>query len=81
MPRSRLPYPAEFRQQIIELARAGRTPAELSNEFGCSAQTVTNWVAQAANARPAESFFIDARRRPTASKAHPRSDDCAAQCA
>jgi transposase len=26
----------------------GRTPSELSREFGCSAQTITNWVAQAA---------------------------------
>lgn len=48
MPKSRPPYPAEFRQQIIELAQAGRTPAELSREFGCSAQTIINWVAQAA---------------------------------
>ena len=48
MPKSRPPYPAEFRQQIIELARAGRSPAELSREFGCSAQTIVNWVAQAA---------------------------------
>jgi transposase len=48
MPRSRPPYPAEFRQQIVELARVGRTPAELSREFGVSAQTVTNLVAQAA---------------------------------
>ena len=48
MPRTRPPYAAEFRQQIVELARAGRTPAELSREFGCSAQTITNWVAQAA---------------------------------
>ena len=46
MPRSRPPYPAEFRQQMIELARAGKTPAELSREFECSAQTITNWVAQ-----------------------------------
>jgi transposase len=48
MPRTRPPYPAEFRQQMIELARAGKTPTELSNEFGCSAQTISNWVAQAA---------------------------------
>ena len=48
MPRTRPPYPAEFREQIVELARAGRTPAELAREFGCSAQTVTNWIAQAA---------------------------------
>jgi len=38
--------PPQFR--IGELARADRTPAELSREFGCSAQTIPNWVAQAA---------------------------------
>ncbi|MBA2673405.1 MAG: transposase [Ramlibacter sp.] len=48
MPKSKPPYPAEFRQQIIELARAGRTPAELSREFGPSAQSISNWVAQSA---------------------------------
>ena len=30
MPRSRPPYPKEFREQIVELAKAGRTPSELS---------------------------------------------------
>lgn len=48
MPKSKPPYPAEFRQQIVELARAGRTPAELSREFGPSAQSITNWIAQSA---------------------------------
>ncbi len=48
MPRSRPPYPQEFREQIVELAKTDRTPSELSREFGCSAQTTTNWVAQAA---------------------------------
>lgn len=48
MPQSHPPYPAEFRQQIIELAHAGRTPAELSKEFGPTAQTIINWLAQAA---------------------------------
>lgn len=47
MPKSRPPYPAEFRQQMIELVRAGRSPAQLSREFGCTAQTIANWVAQA----------------------------------
>ena len=46
MPKSKPPYPAAFREQIIELARAGRTPTELAREFGCSAQAVRNWVAQ-----------------------------------
>lgn len=40
----RLPRPAEVRQQMIELARAGRTPTELAREFGVTAQTITNWV-------------------------------------
>ena len=33
MPKTHPSYPAEFRQQIIELVRADRTPAELSKEF------------------------------------------------
>ena len=47
MPRSRPPYPPEFRQQMIELVRNGRTPWELAQEFEPSAQTIMNWVAQA----------------------------------
>jgi transposase len=48
MPKTHAPYPAEFRQQIVELVRAGRTPAELADEFECSAQSIRNWVAEAA---------------------------------
>ena len=48
MPKSHQRYPAEFRQQLIELVRAGRNPEELSREFGCTAQSIRNWVAQAA---------------------------------
>jgi transposase len=47
MPKSHLPYPPEFRQQMIELVRSGRTPGELGREFECSAQTIRNWVHQA----------------------------------
>ena len=47
MPRTREPYPPEFRQQIIELVRAGRTPEELSREFEPTAQTTHNWGKQA----------------------------------
>ncbi len=46
MPRRRSPYPAEFRYQIVELVRAGRTLEELSREFEPSAQAIRNWVAQ-----------------------------------
>lgn len=46
MPKFRPPYPPEFRQQMIELVRAGRTPEELAREFEPSAQAIRNWVAQ-----------------------------------
>lgn len=46
MPRTRPPYPPEFREQIVELVRLGRTPAELSREFEPTATTIYNWVKQ-----------------------------------
>jgi transposase len=48
MPKTHRVYPPEFRRQIIELVGAGRTPEELAGEFEPSAQTIRNWVAQAA---------------------------------
>jgi transposase len=45
-PKSRPPYPPEYRRQMIELVRAGRGPEELAKEFEPSAQTIRNWVAQ-----------------------------------
>ena len=47
MPRSRAPYPPEYRRKIVALVRAGRNPHELANEFECTAQTIRNWIAQA----------------------------------
>ncbi len=47
MPRTRPPYPPEFRQQIIELARAGRSVTELAREFEPSCETIRGWVKQA----------------------------------
>ena len=40
-------YAREFRRQMVELVRAGRTPVELSKEFGPTAQSIRTWVAQA----------------------------------
>jgi transposase len=48
MAKTKPPYPAAFKQQIVELAMGGRTPAELAREFEVSAQSVTAWVARAA---------------------------------
>ena len=47
MPKSRPPYPAEFRARMVELVRSGRTPEELSREFEPTAQSIWNWVRQA----------------------------------
>ena len=47
MPKSRPPYPPEFRRQIVELARAGRTAAELAREFEPTYETIRNWIRQA----------------------------------
>jgi transposase len=46
MPKSRPPYSEEFRQQILELVRAGRNPEELAAEFEPTAQTIRNWIKQ-----------------------------------
>ncbi|MDG5977882.1 transposase is3/is911 family protein [Hydrogenophaga taeniospiralis CCUG 15921] len=48
MSKVRPPYPAQFRQQMVELVRAGRSPAQLSREFGVTAQSISTWVGQAA---------------------------------
>ena len=41
------PYAPEYRRQMVELVRTGRTPGELAREFGCSSQAICNWVRQA----------------------------------
>jgi transposase len=40
-------YSLEFRRQLIELHRAGRTLSELAQEFGCSPWAISRWVKQA----------------------------------
>ena len=45
--RTRVAYPQAFREQMIAMARGGRTPEDLSREFEPSAQTIRNWVDQA----------------------------------
>jgi transposase len=47
MPRSHPPCPSEYRRQILELVRAGRSSEELAREFEPTAQTIKNWLKQA----------------------------------
>jgi len=47
MPRTRNPYPAEFREQIVALARTGRSVEDLAREFEPCAATIHGWVKRA----------------------------------
>jgi transposase len=47
MPKSRRAYPLEYRQRVIELVRAGRSPESVAREFEPTAQCIRNWVRQA----------------------------------
>jgi hypothetical protein len=47
MRKKRPRYAPEFRRQMVELVRAGRSPAELADEFEPTAQSIHKWVAQA----------------------------------
>ena len=42
----RILYAPEFRRQMVELVRAGRTPEELAREFEPTANTIRKWVEQ-----------------------------------
>ena len=44
MPKLILPYTAEFHQQIVDLACAGRAPAQPSRGFGPTAQGIANSI-------------------------------------
>ena len=45
MPKTRPPYPPEFRRQMVDLVHAGRDPDDLAKEFEPTAQPIRNLVA------------------------------------
>jgi transposase len=47
MPKSRRPYPQEYRERMLDLVRRGRSPEALAKEFEPSAQCIRNWVVRA----------------------------------
>lgn len=47
MGKTRPPYPQQFKDQIVALAQAGRTPVQLAAEFEPSEPTIRDWIAQA----------------------------------
>ena len=48
MARTRPPYSPEFRRQMVDLVRAGRSPKDLAREFEPTAQSIGPWAAAAA---------------------------------
>ena len=46
VPKTRPPYPDEFRREALQMLRAGRTPRELAEALGVSEQTLRNWRRQ-----------------------------------
>lgn len=63
MPRTRNPYPAAFRDQIVELHRAGRSAEELARDFEPCAATIHSWIRQAERdaGRPADILSSEER--------------------
>ena len=47
MGKTRQSYPPKFRQHMVELVRAGRTPESLARVFEPTAESIRNWVRQA----------------------------------
>lgn len=46
MPRTRPPYPEEFRRDAVGLVRAGRALKDVAESLGVSEQSLRNWVKQ-----------------------------------
>lgn len=51
---SRKHYPAEYREQIVKLARTGRSTASLAREFEPTEPTIRSWIAAANGTVPSE---------------------------
>jgi transposase len=62
MPRTRPPYPPEFRRQAIALLRSGTPLKQVAEELGVSEQTLRNWRRQGdVDAGRAEGLTTDER--------------------
>jgi len=46
MPKSRPPYPEQFRREALELVRQGRSIPDVAESLGITAQSLRNWRRQ-----------------------------------
>ena len=60
MPTPKPPYPAAFRQQMVELVRAGRGVSDLAREFGCYPSSIHAWVKAAGGLDGSGATSVDA---------------------
>jgi transposase len=62
MPRTRPPYPPEFRREAVALVRSGTPLRQVAAELGVSPQSLRNWVRQGdVDAGRAEGLSTDER--------------------
>jgi transposase len=60
MPIPKPPYPAAFRQQMVELVRAGRGIRDLAQEFGCNDSSIRAWLKAAGGLEGSGATSVDA---------------------
>ena len=67
MPKTKPPYAQGFRDQMVELVRSGRSPSDLSKEFGCHVTSILSWVRKAGGSGaamlPADVAALNAQER------------------
>jgi transposase len=44
MPKSRRPYPEEFRREAVQLVRSGRKVSDVAQSLGVTEQSLRTWV-------------------------------------
>jgi transposase len=44
MPKSRPPYPEEFRREAVQMVRSGRAIPDVAGALGVTEQSLRNWV-------------------------------------
>jgi hypothetical protein len=72
MGKTRAAYPSEFRRQMVELVRAGRSPEELAREFEPTAQSIRQPIRAAGALARVESRCVRSGCRPNISVAAPQ---------
>ena len=58
MARTRAAYSPEFRRQMVELVRSGRSPDDLGREFEPTAESIRAWVGRAGSKQDARQVKV-----------------------